>query len=247
MKKILLSLAVIGAVTAIAIGGTIAYFSSTATSANNTFVAGTLILEAGRDGAVSWSNTPDGLLTLNNMAPGAASQEYIIRVRNAGTIAGQLKTESGFMTFAPNDMPNAPAPDMNAGQFARLVYISTLEYDVIGDGLGYSDILSAVIVMADANNDGKTSLYEISQMPAYATGIILGPNGGEINLKMAFTLGHRFDECVDSDGWDKGATNPGGNYPSCINDYDISGGEWNVSQGDGVNLTITGKLVQEGY
>ena len=44
-KKILLSLCVIGAVAAIAVGGTIAYFSDTETSTGNTFTAGSLDLK----------------------------------------------------------------------------------------------------------------------------------------------------------------------------------------------------------
>ena len=44
-KRILISLSVIGAVAAIAVGGTIAYFSSTQTSTGNTFTAGTLDLK----------------------------------------------------------------------------------------------------------------------------------------------------------------------------------------------------------
>ena len=43
-KKILISLCVIGAVAAIAIGGTIAYFSDTETSTGNTFTAGSIDL-----------------------------------------------------------------------------------------------------------------------------------------------------------------------------------------------------------
>ncbi len=45
MKKILISLSVIAAVAAIAIGGTIAYFSDTETSTGNTFTAGALDLK----------------------------------------------------------------------------------------------------------------------------------------------------------------------------------------------------------
>ena len=246
MNKIIISLSMIAMAAAVIVGGTMAYFSSTAVSTNNVFAAGTLRLEAGRDGAVSWSNTPDGLLTLNNMAPGVASQDYIIRVRNAGTLPGQLKMEPGFMTFTPSDIPNAPAPDMSAGQFARLVYVSTLEYDVIGDGLPYFDILAGIKILADTNGDDEVSLYEMSQMPAYTVSTVLGANNGEIDLKMAFTLGHRFDECTDSHPWFWNESNPGRDDPHCINDYDITLGEWNVPQGDGVNVTITGKLVQEG-
>jgi predicted ribosomally synthesized peptide with SipW-like signal peptide len=44
-KKIILSLSVIGAVAAIAVGGTIAYFSDTETSTGNTFTAGNLDLK----------------------------------------------------------------------------------------------------------------------------------------------------------------------------------------------------------
>jgi len=44
-KKILISLSVIGAVAALAIGGTIAYFSDTETSTGNTFTAGSIDLK----------------------------------------------------------------------------------------------------------------------------------------------------------------------------------------------------------
>ena len=44
-KRILISLSVIGAVAAFAIGGTIAYFSDVETSTGNTFSAGTLDLK----------------------------------------------------------------------------------------------------------------------------------------------------------------------------------------------------------
>ncbi len=42
MKKILISLSIVGAVAAIAIGATTAYFSDTETSTGNTFSAGTI-------------------------------------------------------------------------------------------------------------------------------------------------------------------------------------------------------------
>jgi len=44
-KKILISLSIIGAVAAIAIGGTVAYFSDTETSTGNTFTAGSIDLK----------------------------------------------------------------------------------------------------------------------------------------------------------------------------------------------------------
>jgi len=55
-KKILISLSVIGVVAAIAIGGTIAYFSDTETSTGNTFTAGTLDLKI--DSTASYNGQP---------------------------------------------------------------------------------------------------------------------------------------------------------------------------------------------
>ena len=54
-KKILVSLAVIGVAAAIAIGGTIAYFSDTETSTGNTFTAGTIDISI--DGQNPWTGT----------------------------------------------------------------------------------------------------------------------------------------------------------------------------------------------
>ncbi|MDD5739060.1 MAG: TasA family protein [Candidatus Pacebacteria bacterium] len=51
-KKIILSIVVIGVVAAIAIGGTVAYFSDTETSVGNTFTAGTIDISVGASGLV---------------------------------------------------------------------------------------------------------------------------------------------------------------------------------------------------
>ncbi|MDD4990254.1 MAG: TasA family protein [Candidatus Pacebacteria bacterium] len=50
--KIILSIAVIGAVAAIAVGGTVAYFSDTQSSIGNTFTAGTIDISVGQTGLV---------------------------------------------------------------------------------------------------------------------------------------------------------------------------------------------------
>ncbi len=49
MKKIILSLAIVAAVGAVVVGGTIAYYSDTETSSGNTFTAGTLDLKIDSD------------------------------------------------------------------------------------------------------------------------------------------------------------------------------------------------------
>jgi len=88
MKKIILSLAIVGVVGAIAIGGTIAYFSDTETSTGNTFTAGTLNL------AVNGQNEGIIPVVVGNIAPGW-SRDITYTVKNTGTISGNLLLASG--------------------------------------------------------------------------------------------------------------------------------------------------------
>ncbi|MCX6761200.1 MAG: TasA family protein [Candidatus Nealsonbacteria bacterium] len=79
-KKILISLSVIGAVAAIAIGGTIAYFSDVETSTGNTFTAGAIDLQFKVEGTTlgvftEVNNTP--LFTLGDMKPGDRGEKTV--------------------------------------------------------------------------------------------------------------------------------------------------------------------------
>lgn len=68
-KKIILSLAIIGVVAAIAIGGTVAYFSDTETSTGNTFTAGSIDLKIDNHSFYNGEPSPDtswGLDDLTN-------------------------------------------------------------------------------------------------------------------------------------------------------------------------------------
>lgn len=77
-KKILISLSIIGVVAAIAIGGTIAYFSDTETSTGNTFTAGTI------DISVNDQNPWSQKFTLADMKP--CYTDYInFRINNSGS------------------------------------------------------------------------------------------------------------------------------------------------------------------
>jgi len=60
MKKIIISIASIGLVSALAIGGTIAFYQDTETSQGNVFVAGTIDLTVDSQGAVYNSESLDG-------------------------------------------------------------------------------------------------------------------------------------------------------------------------------------------
>ncbi len=88
-KKILISLSVIGAIAAIAVGGTIAYFSDTETSTGNSFAAGTLDLQADNAGAAMFS--------LTNRVPGQSGEEDI-ELKNAGSNADELEITISAIT-----------------------------------------------------------------------------------------------------------------------------------------------------
>ena len=96
-KKILISLSTIAAVAAIAIGGTVAYFSDTETSTGNTFSAGTLNLQVGNYDPTSVK------ITLSNMKPGDAANAATWLVKNTGSIAGKLTVGVGAITNNEND------------------------------------------------------------------------------------------------------------------------------------------------
>ena len=80
MKKIILSLAIVGVVGAVAIGGTIAYFSDTETSTGNTFTAGTLDFNIIDPVAAGHQ-----VFDVSNMKPGDTVTKYIV-VTNDGSL-----------------------------------------------------------------------------------------------------------------------------------------------------------------
>jgi len=72
-KKVLISLGIIASVSAIAIGGTVAYFSDTEKSENNTFAAGILDLELGDFD--EWGDGVSGSIVLDDMKPCDCKEE----------------------------------------------------------------------------------------------------------------------------------------------------------------------------
>lgn len=83
-KKLVVSLLLIG-ILAFAIGaGTFAYFTSQATSENNSFVAGTLAISAG-DLATT------GTVPVDNLYPGMPTKNGSFTVQNTGSLPAKLK------------------------------------------------------------------------------------------------------------------------------------------------------------
>ena len=78
MNKILIRLGIIGIVAAVAIGGTIAYFSDTETSVGNTIIAGTIDIAV--DDQNAWTET----FTIDDLKPGETENKDF-RVNNVGS------------------------------------------------------------------------------------------------------------------------------------------------------------------
>lgn len=85
-RRVLGGVATIGAASAAAGAGTMAYFSDTESSTGNTVSAGTLDLTSGGD------NGPYGIIDVDNKAPGW-STTTTLSLQNDGTIDGDLSIE----------------------------------------------------------------------------------------------------------------------------------------------------------
>ena len=149
-KKILISLSVISVITAIAIGGTMAYFSDTETSENNTFAAGTMDLDInGADIAVRTMN-------LSDLAPGDDGKG-IATLKNSGSLSGELDIAMGTVTNYPcTDGKNDGTEycNANAGTLGANTEMA-LYVDVDGGGIWTSGDIGL-------KSDGSTYTSSIS-------------------------------------------------------------------------------------
>ena len=120
MKRIILSLVVIGLVGAVGVGVTRAYFTSSATSTNNTFAAGTLnlVLNTG-DNDSSQTHT---LFTATNIAPGDSiiPSPSTLYFRNTGTVAGKVGIAIGYLPLG-----SVTTNQTLADNFAKHLFITS--------------------------------------------------------------------------------------------------------------------------
>jgi spore coat-associated protein N len=154
MKKILISLAIIGVVGAIGIGATVAYFTDTETSTGNTFTAGSLDLTI---------NTPkDAVWTMSDMAPGDIASG-ILNMTNVGSLKGDLWPSVAFVN-ADNSLF---ADTATANDVARnLIVTNAVWIDSNSHPTPGLDILS---FLPDVNTNGLRDLQDLQTVFAAAT------------------------------------------------------------------------------
>lgn len=164
--KIILSLSVIAAVAVIGVGGTIAYFTDTEASTNNTFTAGTLDLQVAANGG-SFASAPVALATVSNMQPGQENTTpYTLGFKNSGTIDGKVKISVDYTEAdgagdgdAGNEYSKAndSANNLTANQFAKLLIVTSATTDGARVEYWYARQIIAekyAGVVSDAINNG---------------------------------------------------------------------------------------------
>jgi len=224
MKKILISLAIIGIVAGIVVGATTAYFSDTETSAGNTFSAGKLDLELGAGNPIPFS--------VSNLEPGDNGTGKATLTNTAGSISGDLDIKIANFLQYENGITE---PELHPGY-------GTADYEN-GLNAGELNFFLQIAMFVDVNKDGifNTGDYQLTyngQKAAYP-----GFWGGSFNYHP-----------VSSNlvGWDDIMTMTGGQsvdlvimwqFPTQSGDPNYS---QNIAMTDGLSFDVLTSLEQVG-
>ena len=142
MKKILISLMAIALVIGLVGAGTVAYFSDTETSTDNTFTAGTLDLNVGGENP---NLSPD--FTLGPLAPGD-SGTITYTLNNVGSIDGYLDLQGIGVVDTEGTNPESETGDITEpGELSGNIYVTV----TLGTSGLYAGLLSGIASDYDAN------------------------------------------------------------------------------------------------
>jgi predicted ribosomally synthesized peptide with SipW-like signal peptide len=217
--KILLSLSVIAAVAAIAIGGTVAYFSDTETSTGNTFSAGTLNLQVGDSDPTSVK------ITLSGMKPGDTGNAATWLVKNTGSIAGKLTIAVGAIT---NNENNCIEPEQDAGDTSCG---TSTDQGELGANL-------KVAFWMDVDKSGNWSSGDY----------YLKSDGSKVSYNNESALPSAAYDILNNYGgktWTDVQTNITGDAGNFRVEYDLPGDTGNIIQSDSAVFNITFTLNQQ--
>ena len=186
--------------------GTFALFTDTETATGNTFTAGTLDLKI-KEG-LSWEGDfTDGVTatwTLSNMQPGDETPAKYVSFRNFGSVAADhLRITCDYEIDEGTAVESETNPANTRDELADEMILTEMRYynrdytwrvDLLSDD-GYDNNYTVSPgesgpKVADLNNDGKVSLYELKSQG----GIKLRPPGAT-RLKMKI----RFDPDAGND------------------------------------------------
>jgi len=148
-KRIMLSLMIIGLVSALVGGATFAVFSSTATNAANTFNAGTVVIEAG---AIAQTSALD----ITSLAPGDVYSGSFT-VTNSGTLDAKLTdmtaVTSGALFTSGDCVVGFTMPTGTIAAGASITVPFTVTYDLAATVQGQSGTLSFSVTAEQVRNN----------------------------------------------------------------------------------------------
>ncbi len=199
MKKILISISVIGVVAAVAIGGTIAYFSDTETSTGNTITAGTLELEI-RDQDEGFGNGVTATWTASDVKPGNQYDFTVpfVGLRKLGTVnADHLEITDDYRVI--EEIPCIESDtdcqtNLNPDKMAKEMIITRCEY-YDATTINCLTDTNPDRRIDDQDGDGKITFYDLKNdkldnLPAPGNGFALGYF--EMGVKFAEAAGNDF-------------------------------------------------------
>lgn len=214
--KIIASLVAIATVAAVAGGATVAYFSDTETSTDNTFAAGTLDLKVDGNDTVTAIN-------LSNKKPGDAAEAAVWLLRNNGSLPGTLSFQTGAVTNTDNTPTDfeawtgTPLAPVQPGELGGKMTIA-MWMDKDGDGT-YEDgdyYLKNDGTLVDFATDGTINYYTADSLASKtwttATPVSATTDAGKFRVQYDF--------------------------PNAVDNTD------NIAQGDGLKFDLTFGLKQ---
>lgn len=206
MKKIILSLAVIAMVAAVGTMATVSYFSDSAISTSNSFMAGTLDLKLSDELNGTYSNSITGTFDMSDMAPGGAGVTGIVYLKNTGTVPGDHIRIASVVNTPSDHGINGPECNIYEGEWEQDMTPDDLtwhcvkpgqdetwcnsygsEWRYFGDGIGYKCV-GYKDGQADRNDIDKylqiTSIKYAGQELQFSGGadVISKPTDGRADL-----------------------------------------------------------------
>ena len=190
MKRTLTAIVLIGIVALLAGAGIYAYFSSTRTSTDNTFTAGTLDLKTIDWNELTWRDGVTATWTATNMKPGDSFPFDVefVGLGRAGTITpSSLEITCNYSVIEESPQTEAdtdPFTNEHPDDMAKQMIITRFKYNC-------TDYLTSI---TDVDEDGQKTFYDLKNSPITGLPIPVVANGATF-----FRLSVKFSEEAGND------------------------------------------------
>jgi len=191
MKRTLTAIVLIGIVALLAGAGIYAYFSSTRTSTDNMFTAGTLDLKTIDWNELTWRDGVTATWTATNMKPGDSFPFDVefVGLGRAGTITpSSLEITCNYSVIEESPQTEAdtdPFTNEHPDDMAKQMIITRFKYNG-------TDYLNSI---TDFDGDGQKTFYDLKNSPVTGLPIPVITDGGtffRLSVKFSEEAGNNF-------------------------------------------------------